>query len=200
MEHKRLTLSQAARESGLGLEEIRCAIVAGHLLGEITENTGIFMIDSKSLEAYMKAHHGVTTGDPRRRVLIIDDEINFGNLIKLDLQRDARITARFASWGRDGVRLAGDFKPHLVLLDLMLPDATGTEMLQELQHLRRDAGTKVLAYSAHVEEAIRSDPSLSERLKKFGADGFVSKTVGLRVLVTRVKELLGLGPVRAGAA
>lgn len=200
MERKRLTLSQAARESGLGLEEIRCAIVAGHLLGEISENTGIFMIDAKSLEAYMKAHHGVATGDPRRRVLIIDDEINFGNLIKLDLQRDARITARFASWGRDGVRLAGEFKPHLILLDLMLPDATGTEMLQELQQLRRASGTKVLAYSAHVEQAIQGDPSLSARLQRFGADGFVSKTVGLRVLVARVKELLGLGPAQAGAA
>lgn len=192
MENRRLTLSQAAQKAGVSVEEIRCAVASGALLGVVSENTGMFMIDAKALENYIKAHsHGSADGD-RKRVLIVDDEINFGNLLKLDLQRDKRIIAKFATWGRDGVRLAQEFQPHLILLDFMLPDTTGEGVLQELHELQVTAGTKVIVYSAHAEAVVRDDPKLSERLRALGADGFLTKTIGLKRLVAEVKRALGL--------
>jgi DNA-binding response OmpR family regulator len=62
----------------------------------------------------------------KRRVLIIDDEINFANIMKLELGRDPRIEAKFATWGRDGVMMAENYKPDLCLIDFMLPDITAT--------------------------------------------------------------------------
>ena len=192
MEKRRLTLSQAAQQAGVSVEEIRCAIASGVLLGVVSENTGMFTIDAAALEAYVKAHaHGPADGD-RKRVLIVDDEINFGNLLKLDLQRDKRIVAKFATWGRDGIRLAQEFQPHLILLDFMLPDTTGEGVLRELHDLQATNGTKVIVYSAHAETVVRDDPKLSERLKALGADGFITKTIGLKKLVAEVKRALGL--------
>lgn len=197
MENRRLTLSQAAQQAGVSVEEIRCAIASGAIQGVVSENTGMFMIDAKALDAYLKAHNHVAADVDRKRVLIVDDEINFGNLIKLDLQRDKRIIAKFATWGRDGVRLAQEFRPHLILLDFMLPDTTGEAVLQELHALQATGGTKVIVYSAHAEAVVRDDPKLSERLRALGADGFISKTIGLKRLVAEVKGALGLA---AGAA
>jgi CheY-like chemotaxis protein len=198
MERRRLTLGQAAREAGVTPDELRCAIVNGQLLGEVSENTGVFMIDSKSLELYLKSTRTVRP-DERRRVLIIDDEINFGNLVKTDLMRDRRVDARFASWGRDGLKMAAEFKPQLVLMDFVLPDTTGEELLAEIRNLHSAGTLRVIVYSAHVEDTIKSDPRLSARLAQLGADLFISKTVGLKALVQKVKEMLGLAAASPAA-
>lgn len=189
---KRFTVSQAARAAGVSDEEIRCAVVDGRLMGEVSENTGMYMISGASLDVYIKAHNHTRQDDERRRVLVIDDEINFGNLVKLDLQRDRRIIAKFASWGGDGIRLAKEFRPHVIMLDFMLADTTGERVLEELQELCRECSTKVLVYSANIEDLFRSDENLRERLERLGASGFVSKTIGLRMLVRRVQNALGL--------
>jgi CheY-like chemotaxis protein len=197
MEQKRMTLAQAARLAGVSEDELRCAVVNGQLGGGLSDSSGVFLIDPKSLEAYLKTLSHAPAGDERRRVLIVDDEINFGNLLKLDLQRDRRVVARFATWGRDGVRMAREFRPHVLLLDFMLPETTGEEVLKELQELHRTGRTRVIVYSAHSARIVEQDPGLRQRLAALGADEFISKDVGLRSLVRRVKEVLGLEPAAA---
>jgi CheY-like chemotaxis protein len=200
VEQKRMTLGQAARYAGMSEEQLRCAIIGGDMLGEMSENTGMFMISVKALDAYMKAHNHARPEDERKRVLIIDDEINFGNLVKLDLSRDKRIVVKFASWGHDGVRLAKEFRPHVLLLDFMLPDGTGEMVLQEISDLRAEGKTKVIVYSAHAEAVIRDEPALKQRLERLGADEFISKAVGLKALVRQVHEALGLPAPGTGPA
>jgi len=131
------------------------------------------------------------TGIRKRRVLIIDDEINFANIMKLELERDQRIEAKFATWGRDGVMMAESYKPDLCLIDFMLPDITGDDVLAAIQS-HRDRRMKMVVYSAHTREAIKQHPNLEARLLELGADEFLSKSAGMRALIAKVFELLGL--------
>ena len=50
----------------------------------------------------------------------------------------------------------------------------------------------MLVYSAHTRDAIRQNPNLEQKLQSMGANDFVSKSGGMRPLIVRVYELLGL--------
>lgn len=190
MDREYYTTAEAAATAGVSEDELKCAIRDGLLPATLNQATGGLSIRREHLEAYMKALNVEPADNGNRRVLIIDDEINFGNLVKLDLQRDKRIQAKFATWGQDGITLAQSFRPHVILLDFMLPDATAEQVLDGIHDLRQH-GTKIIVYSAHTEAAVRGNPDLVERLKTLGADCFMDKTVGLKALVSRVYELCG---------
>jgi len=192
MEKQLYTVAEAARLFGRTNEELRDAIKSGVLPGTLTHNIGDYMIRSDDLAAYLKRSKNDMHPDNKTKVLIIDDEINFANIIKLELERDPRLSVRYASWGRDGLRIAQEFTPDLCLIDFMLPDTTGEQVLSQLRELQSAKETKVVVYSAHTREAIASNPDLEDRLLKLGADEFMSKSAGLRALLVKVYTLLGL--------
>jgi CheY-like chemotaxis protein len=187
------TLPEAARLAGVSEDELRCAIKDGLLQAQMLQNTGEYHLANSELDLYMRRSRNMPlmTGARKRRVLIIDDEINFANIMKLELERDQRIEAKFATWGRDGVMMAESYKPDLCLIDFMLPDITGDDVLAAIQ-THRDRRMKMVVYSAHTREAIKQHPNLEARLMELGADEFLSKSAGMRALIAKVFELLGL--------
>jgi len=190
---KLYTLPEAAKLAGVSDDELRCAIKDGLLQAQLLQNTGEYHLSHEELDRYMRRTRSMplTTGVRKRRVLIIDDEINFANIMKLELERDSRIEAKFATWGKDGVRMAESYKPDLCLIDFMLPDITGDDVLAAIQS-HRDRRMKMVVYSAHTREAIKMHPNLESRLLELGADEFLSKSAGMRALIAKVFELLGL--------
>jgi CheY-like chemotaxis protein len=192
MDKKVYTVSEAAQVFGRPEEEIRDAIRSGILPGELSHNVGDFLIQADDLANFLRMARSKSQLPERYRVLIIDDEVNFANIVKLELERDPRITVRYATWGRDGVRTAAEFQPDLCLIDFMLPDATGADVLQSIRELQTAKATKVVVYSAHTRDAIAQTPNLEERLRKLGADEFMSKSAGLRALIIKVYAMLGL--------
>lgn len=187
------TLPEAAKIAGVSEDELRCAIKDGLLQAQLLQNTGEFHLANSELDLYMRRSRNtpLSTGLRKRRVLIIDDEINFANIMKLELERDSRIEAKFATWGKDGVMMAETYKPDLCLIDFMLPDITGDDVMAAIQ-THRDRRMKMVIYSAHTREAIRQHPNLEARLTELGADEFLSKSAGMRALIAKVYELLGL--------
>jgi CheY-like chemotaxis protein len=195
MQKEFYTIFEAAQISGLEEKEVREAISQGILPAEISQNIGDFIIKRKDLIPFIKARKQLkltTEIFTKKRVLIIDDEINFANLLKLELERDIRFEAKAAGHGRDGLVLARDFSPHLILLDFMLPDITGDKFLEELQKLRKEKEIKVIVYSAHTAQIIKQIPNLAGRLQELGADEFVSKSAGTRELLAKVYQYLGM--------
>ncbi|MHC4607683.1 MAG: response regulator [Planctomycetota bacterium] len=168
---KTYTLPDAARLAGVSEDELRCAIKDGLLAGTLLQNVGTYQIRHDDLVRYLKRRGG-SPGDSathrRRRVLIIDDE------------------------GKDGVRMAKEFLPDLCLIDFILPDISGEEVLAAIREVNELKETKVLVYSAHTRDAIREDPKLERRLQAMGAPDFVSKTGGMRPLIVHVYGMLGL--------
>jgi len=195
---KTYTLPEAARLAGVSEDELRCAIKDGLLQAQFLQNTGEYHLANSELDLYMRRSRNVplTTGLRKRRVLIIDDEINFANIMKLELERDSRIEAKFATWGKDGVTMAETYRPDLCLIDFMLPDITGDEVMSAIQ-VHRDRRMKMVVYSAHTRDAIRQHPNLEARLTELGADEFLSKSAGMRALISKVYELLGLEAANA---
>src|SRR5258706_11805715 len=190
---KMYPLPEAAKLAGVSEDELRCAIKDGLLQAQFLQNTGEYHLANSELDLYMRRSRNtpLMTGIRKRRVLIIDDEINFANIMKLELERDSRIEAKFATWGRDGVMMAESYKPDLCLIDFMLPDITGDDVLAAIQG-HRDRRMKMVVYSAHTREAIKQHPNLEARLLELGADEFLSKSAGMRALIAKVFELLGL--------
>ena len=194
MDPKQYSLPEAAKSAGVSEDELRCAIKDGLLQGKMLQNTGQWHIMEEELKLYMRRSRNtlLPTGPRKKRILIIDDEINFANIMKLELERDPRLEAKFATWGKDGVRMAESYAPDLCLVDFMLPDITGDEVLAALHQQRDLKHTKMVVYSAHTRDAIKSNPNLEARLTSLGAGEFLSKSAGMRTLIARVYELLGL--------
>jgi len=188
------TISDAAAEAGVSIDEIKDAINGGILPAELSQNVGDFIIKQADLIAYIRLVKGKEPSSETnlKRVLIIDDEFNFANLMKLELERGKQIEAKTATYGKDGLLLAKRFKPDIVLIDFMLPDITGDKVLEELRSMQQSKNVKVLVYSAHTEEAVRQVPNLEQRLSELGADEFISKSSGMKPLVAKIYKDLGL--------
>jgi DNA-binding response OmpR family regulator len=124
----------------------------------------------------------------RAKVLIVEDEPAIADVVARYLRRAGYETA-VAGTGRDAVGRAEEARPDVVVLDLMLPDIDGLEVMRRLRRdeLRRRA---IILLTARGEE---SDRIVGLRL---GADDYVVKPFSPAELVARVDAVLRrLGPV-----
>jgi CheY-like chemotaxis protein len=84
--------------------------------------------------------------------------------------------------GRLGIELARDHHPHLIFLDLHLPDMTGADVLAAL---RRDGATRAIPVVVLTADATRAE---IDRLKRLGARSYETKPIGMRRLLEVVDE------------
>jgi DNA-binding NarL/FixJ family response regulator len=116
------------------------------------------------------------------RLLLVEDHASFRQALKflLNLQPDMRVVAECGSLA--GCRaLEGLGSVDVALLDLMLPDGDGTELIVVLRGA--NPGVKVLVLSASIE------PGLAERVAEAGADGVLNKATALTEIVDEVARL-----------
>jgi two-component system, OmpR family, phosphate regulon response regulator PhoB len=128
-------------------------------------------------------HRGRPRDGVTVRILIIEDEQDLAGLIDYNL-RAAGFQTDTAGTGAGGLALARSVRPDLVLLDLMLPDLSGSEVLRLLKadpELRR---TAVIIVSAKGQEADRIQGL------ELGADDYVAKPFSVRELLLRVRAVL----------
>ena len=116
-------------------------------------------------------------------ILVVEDEEDILDLIAFNLQKEEYEVLR-ASNGNDGLALALERMPDLVVLDLMLPGRDGFEVFKGLRDDSRTRNTPVLMLTAKAEVADRITGL------KLGADDYVTKPFSPRELVLRVKALL----------
>jgi CheY-like chemotaxis protein len=87
-------------------------------------------------------------------MLYIEDDDNNISLVRALLKRRPQIELLVATNGRDGVQAAIDKRPHLILLDNRLPDATGREILRQLAAAPATAAIPVVILSSDAGEFI----------------------------------------------
>jgi CheY-like chemotaxis protein len=75
----------------------------------------------------------------KKRVLLIDDEKSFTNLLKLNLEDTGNYDVRVENWAEDGLSAAREFKPDIVLLDLIMPRMPGGNVAAQI---KEDPGLK----------------------------------------------------------
>jgi two-component system phosphate regulon response regulator PhoB len=121
-------------------------------------------------------------GAPKARVLMVDDEPDIQRLLSFNL-REAGFETESAGSGAEGLALAASFQPAVVILDLMLPDQSGTEVCRQLRGSPALADVAVLMLTARGDEY--------DRVLGFevGADDYVVKPFSVREVVMRVRGL-----------
>ncbi len=120
------------------------------------------------------------SGSERKTVLIVEDDTNTAELVALYLEREG-FRSIIANDGRQGLSLAKQHRPELVILDLMLPKLSGWEIFRKL---RRTSNVPVIMLTARDEEVDRV-AGLT-----LGADDYVVKPFSPRELVARVIAVL----------
>lgn len=117
-----------------------------------------------------------------RKILIVEDEKDILQLVKLYLDKEGYRTVTAAT-GSEGLRQARAEKPDLVVLDLMLPEIDGLEVCKRLRSAPETAMLPIIMLTAKAEE---SDTVVGLEL---GADDYVTKPFSPKTLVARVKAL-----------
>lgn len=120
-------------------------------------------------------------------ILIVEDNEKNMKLARDVLQSKGYETLE-AITGEDGVRIAIERKPDLVLMDIQLPGINGIEALRQVRADPGCARIPVVAFTASVTPTDRSQISAA------GFDGFLSKPINLKEFLETVKRLLESRP------
>ena len=116
-------------------------------------------------------------------ILIVEDNEKNRKLVRDALQFKGYRTIE-AETGEDGVRLAKEHRPALILMDIQLPGIDGVEALRRLRADPRTADIPIVALTAFAMKADR------ERFEAAGFDGHLEKPIDVRELRRRVASLL----------
>ena len=119
----------------------------------------------------------------RRRILVVDDESSITDLVAMALDlRGAKVEV--AHTGAEALAAVHTFRPHLVVLDVMLPDLDGFEILEQLNADRPSAQTPVLFLTAR--------DGLDDRLKGLaaGGDDYMTKPFSVEEMLLRIDAVL----------
>ena len=124
------------------------------------------------------------------RILLVDDEPRVREVVAAYLLRDGyRVHA--VGDGKSALRQLTEFRPDLVVLDLMLPQVSGFDVLREI---RRIGDLPVILLTARAEEVDRVSGL------ELGADDYVVKPFSPRELVARVRSVMRRSPPRTSSS
>ena len=122
------------------------------------------------------------------RVLVVDDEVNIAELLAMALRYEGW-EVRMAHTGRAAVSEAADLRPDAVVLDIMLPDFDGLEVLRRLRATQPDVPVLFLTARDAVEDRVAGLTA--------GGDDYVTKPFSLEEVVARLRGLIRRGGTAA---
>ncbi|MDX6666199.1 MAG: two-component system, OmpR family, response regulator, partial [Solirubrobacteraceae bacterium] len=127
------------------------------------------------------------TAEAIHRVLVVDDEPNIADVVTMALRYQG-FEAESAGTGRDAIAAVSSFRPHLIVLDVMLPDMEGFDVAKRLGAQQARVPIIFLTARDATDDKIRG--------LSIGGDDYVTKPFSLEELIARVRTILR----RAGLA
>jgi excisionase family DNA binding protein len=175
-----LTLGQAARYLGVAQSTIRKWSDSGRVRAFYTPGRHR-RYRRADLDAFLERSSPGASRGPL--VLVVDDDEHVREYVRANLEAEG-YRVREAANAEQGLKALEEAKPDLVLLDVMMPQVDGWEMLRRL-HERHGAGAiPVVMFSGKVDE--RAADEAAER----GAQGFVGKPFDPQQLIEQAKQVL----------
>jgi excisionase family DNA binding protein len=180
------TTGEAARICKVSQQTIIRCFDNGTLKGFRVPGSRFRRIPRDQLYQFMK-DNGIPTDaleSGKRKVLIVDDDQELVELIVDTFDRDGRFDIRTANNGFDAGMFVKEFRPDLVILDIMLPDINGREVCQRVRSDQSLEAVKIICISGMVEHDKISD------LRAAGANDFLQKPFAMDKLLDRSCDLL----------
>lgn len=117
------------------------------------------------------------------RILIVDDEPDILEFVGYNLKKEG-YEVFTASNGREAVEKAREVTPHLILLDVMMPEMDGMETCQQIRSHKELSHTMIAFLTARSEDY--------SQIAGFdaGADDYITKPIKVKVLMSRIKAML----------
>ena len=88
----------------------------------------------------------------KQRILLVDDEKSFTTLLKLNLEETGAFEVRVENWAEDALAAAREFKPHLVLLDIIMPRLSGGDVAAQIKAEPTLSQTPIVFLTAAVRK------------------------------------------------
>jgi len=123
----------------------------------------------------------MTKPNTGQRILVVDDETSISDLISTSL-RFVGFDVRTAATGSQALTVAEEFKPHAIILDVMLPDQDGFEVCRQIRNEGVNVGVLFLTAKDGMEDKVAG--------LTIGGDDYMTKPFSLEELVARLRALL----------
>lgn len=117
------------------------------------------------------------------KILLVDDEPDIVEFLSYNLKKEG-YSVSFANNGKDAIEIAKKEHPHLIILDVMMPDMDGIETCREIREIK-DLKDVLIAFLT-----ARSEDYTQIAGFEVGADDYITKPIKPRVFISRVKALL----------
>ena len=182
------TTGEAAKICKVSQQTIIRCFDNGSLKGFRVPGSRFRRIPRELLYSFMK-ENGIPTDaleSGKRKLLIVDDVVELVELLADVFARDGRFEIKSANNGFGAGMLVKEFRPDLVILDVMLPDINGKEVCQRVRNDPSMKTVKIICISGMVEQDKIAD------LRAAGADDFMNKPFSVDVLLERGCQMLDM--------
>jgi len=182
------TTGEAAGICKLSQQTIIRCFDAGRLDGFRIPGSKFRRIPRQSIIKFMKENNipldNLKSG--KKKVLIVDDDVEIVELIQDVLLRDGRFDVKFANSGYEAGIATEQFHPDLVLLDYMLGDINGDVVCRTIRSNPEYENTRIIVVSGVVK------PEEINQLLNSGAQDFIKKPFNIAELLTKICSVLNL--------
>src|SRR5580704_11801791 len=176
------TTGEAAKICKVSQQTIIRCFDNGQLKGFRVPGSKFRRIPREALYKFMK-DNGIPTDaleSGKRKVLLVDDDPELVEMMGKALQEDGRFEVRIASNGFDAGMMVKEYRPDLIILDVMLPDINGKEVCHRVRADSTMEDVRIICISGMIE-----DDKVQE-LKLAGADDFLPKPFDVDVLIEKM--------------
>jgi len=185
------TTGEAAKICKVSQQTIIRCFDNGSLKGFRVPGSRFRRIPRDHLYSFMK-ENGIPTDaleSGKRKVLIVDDDVDLVELMVDAFTRDGRFDIKTANNGFDAGMQVREFRPDVVVLDVMLPDINGKEVCQRVRSDDTMKSLKIICISGMVEQDKIQD------LLVAGADDFMNKPFDVDKLLERSCQMLDMDTI-----
>jgi excisionase family DNA binding protein len=189
------TTGEAAKICKVSQQTIIRCFDNGQLKGFRVPGSRFRRIPREALYKFMK-DNGIPTDaleSGKRKVLLVDDDPDLVDMMSKVLEDDGRFEVRIAANGFDAGMMVKEYRPDLIVLDVMLPDINGKEVCQRVRADNTLEDVRIICISGMIE-----DDKIQE-LKDAGADDFLHKPFEIEELIERMCGQLSIESVSATA-
>ncbi len=189
------TTGEAAKICKVSQQTIIRCFDNGQLKGFRVPGSRFRRIPREALYKFMK-DNGIPTDaleSGKRKVLLVDDDAELVDLMTKVLDEDGRFEVRIASNGFDAGMMVKEYRPDIIVLDVMLPDINGKEVCHRVRADTTLEDVRILCITGMIEE------DKIQELRLAGADKFLHKPFDIEELIDEMCALLEIEPASTPA-